>query len=141
MLDINISLVVQIVNFLILIFVLNAILYRPIRNVLLQRKEKFEGLERDVENAVKEAKDKGESFSEGIKEARQRGVTQRDKLIEAGESQEKEIIKGINERAQADLREFKQQLADKREEVRAALLKEVDNISKDIGKKILGRAV
>jgi len=44
----DISLVYQMINFLVLLFVLNMVLYKPIRSVLLERKAKVEGLEQGV---------------------------------------------------------------------------------------------
>ena len=41
---------IQIANFLFLIWVLNLILYRPIRRVLLQRKDKITGLEQSIQS-------------------------------------------------------------------------------------------
>ena len=36
---------IQLINFLLILWILNRILYRPIRNILRQRKEKMDGLE------------------------------------------------------------------------------------------------
>jgi len=47
------SVFIQIINFLFLIWVLNLIIYKPIRNILIQRKEKFSGLEADIERSMK----------------------------------------------------------------------------------------
>ncbi len=43
---------IQIINFLIILWILNLILYRPIRNILRQRKEKIDGLEDDVSKPI-----------------------------------------------------------------------------------------
>jgi membrane protein implicated in regulation of membrane protease activity len=40
---------IQIINFLLIIWILNLILYRPIRNIVRQRKEKIDGLELIIE--------------------------------------------------------------------------------------------
>ena len=140
MVDINISLVYQICNFLILIFVLNTILYRPIRNVLLQRRERVDGMARDIESADQEAKKNEDRFLAGIKDARQKGVKERNQLVESAESEEKLIIGKINEKALADLKEVRGNIAQEVEAVRNSLLKEVDQFARDIGEKILGGA-
>ncbi len=48
----DISLVYQMINFLILLFVLNQLLYKPIRKILLERKAKIQGLESGVEKPM-----------------------------------------------------------------------------------------
>ena len=45
MVNIDGTLFVQIANFIILIFVLNSVLYRPIRKILKEREEKVNGLD------------------------------------------------------------------------------------------------
>ena len=72
----DISLFVQIANFLIIIWVLNIILYRPIRKILIERKEKITSLEKNVEKLNEDAAGKDEAFLAGIKDARVRGLNE-----------------------------------------------------------------
>ena len=141
MVSIDYSLFIQIANFLILIWILNAILYKPVRNVLLQRKEKVTGLERDVDLARKEAKEKEDAFSAGIRDARAKGLKKKELLVQAGADEEKEIIRKINEKAAQDMAKVREKIAQDAEAVRASLLAEVDTYAGEISKKILGRAV
>ena len=46
MVNVDVSLLIQIINFIVLIWVLNLVLYKPIRNILIQRKEKVANLEK-----------------------------------------------------------------------------------------------
>ena len=64
------SLLIQIVNFLLTIWVLNVLLYKPIRKILTQRKERINGFELSIETANKDAREKDEAFVTGVKEAR-----------------------------------------------------------------------
>ncbi len=141
MVNIDGSVFIQIVNFLVLIWILNIVLYRPIRNILLQRREKVSGLEGNIEAANTRMKEKDDAFSKGIKDARAKGLREKDSLIEEAEAEEKEIVGKINEKAQAELAQVKDKIAKEAQEVRDALMKEVDAFASDIGKKILGRAV
>ena len=45
MIKIDYSLIIQIINFLFLIWVLNSLVFRPIRNILTQRRDKIDGME------------------------------------------------------------------------------------------------
>ena len=51
---------IQIINFLVILWILNLILYRPIRNILRQRKEKIDGLEASIETYNEDALEKDE---------------------------------------------------------------------------------
>lgn len=141
MVSVDGSVFIQIVNFLFLIWVLNVILYKPVRNVLLQRKEKITGLEQDIDDFKKSAKEKNDAFSSGIRDARAKGLKEKEAILEVAVNEEKEIIGKINEKAAANLAEVRAQIAKEAEDVRASLMKEVDVFAKNIGQKILGRAV
>lgn len=141
MVNVDGSIFIQIVNFLFLIWILNVILYKPVRNVLLQRKGKIAGLENDIGTCSEESKKKKEAFSSGIKEARTEGLKEKNALLAAAANQEKEMIREINEKAAAEMSALREKIAKDADEVRASLLKEVDVFAKDIGLKILGRVV
>jgi len=135
------TLFVQIANFLLIVWVLNIILFRPIRKILIQRKEKITSLEQNIETSDKGAAEKNESFDSGIREARAKGLNEKNALLQEAADQEKEIIDKINQKAQADLAEVRKKVAKDVETVRAVLQKEIDTFASAIGEKILGRAV
>jgi len=141
MVSIDGSLFIQIANFLFLIFVLNMVLYKPIRKVLLQRKDKVTGLEKSIATADKEAEEQNQAYAVGLKEARARGKEEKVALLETAAEEEKAIINKINEKAQADLADVRSKIATDAESVKASLMKEIDTFAKAIGEKILGRAV
>ena len=74
---------IQIINFLIILWILNLILYRPIRNILRQRKEKIDGLEFSIETYNEDAQEKDTAFAAGIKEARAKGLNEKALALEA----------------------------------------------------------
>ena len=137
----NWSFLLQMANFVFLIWVLNLILYKPIRNVLKQRKEKVTGLEQHIEAFQKDASDKEEAFHAGLRSARVKGLEQKENLLAAAADEEKKIITEINDKAQDDLSQVRAQIAKDVEVARKSLLKEVDSFAENIGEKILGRAV
>ncbi len=136
----DISLVYQMINFLVLLFVLNLVLYKPIRNVLLERKARVDGLEDGVEKASADLDSQKNSYKEGLKEARSKGLKEKEAFVEAASKEEKEIIDQINKKAQANFAQIKEQVASETEQARKALEGEVEAYAKAIGEKILGRA-
>ena len=135
------STLIQIINFVFLIWVLNLLLYKPIRKILAQRKEKIDGLELSIETSAKDALEKDEAFSAGIKEARARGFKEKEALMQQATDEEKKIIADINRKAQAELAEIRNKIKKEAEVARESLQKEVDNFANQICQKILGRAV
>jgi F-type H+-transporting ATPase subunit b len=141
MINIDGSLLIQIINFLFLIWVLNLLLYKPIRNIIIQRKDKVSGLEQAIDQAETKAMEQDTAFAEGIKEARVKGLEEKKTRMLEGAEEEKKIFSKINEKAQADLLKIKEQIAKETEAAKAALMKEVDSFADSISEKILGRTV
>jgi F-type H+-transporting ATPase subunit b len=135
------SLFIQIANFIFLIWILNVLLYRPIRKILIQRKEKLSNLEQNIETLSSDAHEKDSEFSTGIKDARARGMKEKEALMQAAADQEREVIEKINKKAQADLAEVRKKIAKDAEAVRASLQQEIDAFAEAIGEKIIGRAI
>ena len=135
------SLIIQIANFLLIIWILNLILYRPIRNILRQRKEKIEGLELRIETYNEDAQKKDDAFASGIQEARTKGLKEKETLLQAAAEEEKQIIADVNAKAQAELAEIRKKIVKDAEAVSASLQEKVDEFANDICQKILGRKV
>ena len=140
MVDINWTVWVQIANFLILIFVLNIVCYKPIRKILLARKEKIDSLNSSIDSTSKEAQTKDKAFGQGLKAARSKGQAEKEALMLAASDEEKAIIARINDKARQDLAAIKDQIAKDTEVVKSALEKDVDSFADAITQKILGRA-
>jgi len=140
MVSVNGSLIIQIINFLFLFFVLNLVLFKPVRKILLERKEKVSGLEGGIEQLSKEALDQDRAYKEGLKMARKKGLKQKEIFVEQASKEEKEIIDKINKKAQANLAEIRGKVAKESENARVALDKEVDVFAGAIAEKNLGRA-
>jgi F-type H+-transporting ATPase subunit b len=140
MVDINWTLYIQIANFLLIIFILNIVLYKPIRGVIRQRKSKMEALEEGIAATGRAAEDKGQAFTDGLKEARLNGQTQKEDLLQAATAEERAIVDRINAKAQEDLAAVKAKIAKDTEAVRNTLEKEIDVFANAITMKILGRA-
>lgn len=139
MVSVDGSIVVQIVNFLLLIWILNMVLYKPIRKILLERKEKVNGLQTAIDGSAQAVNAKEAAYAEGIRKARAEGQKKKESLIEAAAQEEKAIVNKINASAQAELKVVKDKIAQEMGTVKAALEEEVDAFADAIGQKILGR--
>ena len=140
MVSVDASVFIQIVNFIFLVFVLNIVLYKPIRKVLIQRNEKITGLEQGVDAADRDAKEKDDAFMSGVKDARANGLKEKEILLQEASGEEKKILEKINKKAQANLAEVREKIAKDAESVGKSLHQELDVFANEIGQKILGRA-
>ncbi len=136
----DISTVYQMVNFLVLLFMLNLVLYKPIRKVMLERKAKIKGMRQKAKKADSDLVAGEEIYKDGLKVARTKGLKEKETFIDEASKEEKEILDKINKKAQANLAKIKQQVADETEQARKSLEGDVEAYAKAIGEKILGRA-
>jgi F-type H+-transporting ATPase subunit b len=140
MVEINWTVIPQIINFLILIFVLNVVCYKPIRKILLERKAKVDGLTENIDSASDLSEEKDKAFAQGVREARTKGQKEKEALLNQASEEEKVIVSKIMDKAREDMATVKEQITKETEEVKAALEKEVDAFADAITQKILGRA-
>jgi F-type H+-transporting ATPase subunit b len=132
---------IQIVNFLFLIFVLNLLLFRPIRKILQQRREKIKGMESAIENAGKSVQEKESAFERAIRDARSKGLKEKEALVKQAEEEERRQVEAISSKAQAELEEMRRKIAADAERTRHSLQQQIGAFANDIAQKILGRTV
>jgi len=134
------SVFIQIINFVFLIWILNTVLYIPIRKVLRQRNEKVAGLENNIGTYTRDSREKDASFELGIKDARKRGLKEKDALLQAAADEEKKIIANINEKAQSEIVAIREKIEKDARDVREILQQEIEAFAEEIERKILGRS-
>jgi F-type H+-transporting ATPase subunit b len=135
------SFTLQIANFVFLIFALNFLLYRPIRRILKERRDKFNGMESAIQQAGQSLQDKETAFAKAVREARARGLKEKETLVQQAEAEERQQIEAINARAQADLESVRQKIRADAERARQSLQQNIAGFANEITRKILGRAV
>lgn len=141
MVNINWTVIPQIINFIVIIVALNVVLYRPIRDILKKRQERINSLNSGIDGAAAQAQEKERALEAGIAKARNEGVREKEALTQAAEEEQKRIIGEINEKAQKDLEGLRASIAKEMVAAREELSKEVEAYAAMIGEKILGRAV
>lgn len=139
--DLDVSLIFQIINFLIVIAVLNYTLYRPIRGILRQRKEKVEGHEAEIARLDASAKDKAEEMEALLAEARKDGYARKETIKGEGLDNEKAILAEANAKAEAAAEKIRAQVSGEIKAAHAQLSAQIETFGRDLAQKILGRSL
>jgi len=126
MIDLDITLLIQLVNFLIVLVGLNALLIRPIRDIIKQRQNKMLGLLGDAEQFVEASDSKIKNYENALADARKTAVAEREKVKEAALAQEAEIVAKATAEAHATI-------AASREKVATDVVKAMDNLKGQVG--------
>ena len=137
----DITLVFQIVNFLVLIFLMNVVIYKPIRRILSERKATVAGLSGDIDGFRAGAAERGKALEAGIAKARAEGAVKKDALAAEAAQKEKELLAEINAKAAAELAALKARIEGEAAGARKELEAEIAVLATAIGEKILGRTL
>jgi len=141
MINPDITLFVQMINFLILLFILNLILFRPIRNIIRERNQIIESFNSDITSLTDEAQDSMERFEQKVLEAKKEGMSRVQGKKGEGEQAEAELIAATNEEVQAKIQEARQKVRSDVQEARTQLQAQVQAFSVAVTEKVLGRSI
>jgi len=141
MLNIDGTLFVQIVNFLVLLFLMNIILYRPIRGIIAKRDEEMESRKKSVEDFRNKAEKDQKGIEEGLVAARKEGFLEKESFKAQGLEEEKGILREAGGAVEKKLDAAKKELDSKLADVRKTLEGDIQTFSSELAEKILGRSV
>ena len=141
MIELNWTLFLQFANFMILMAVLNALLYKPLRAALRARKDTIEGSKAKVQDIDEQVQAQIARYEAQLQEARQQGGEERAALRKTAEEEETRILGGANQKAAEKLQSIKEQIQEEAGAARQALRNETKTLAQDIAGKVLGRAV
>ena len=104
MIDLNITVWIQLVNFLVTLVVLNYLLISPIRKIIRKRKDNAEGLLGEIEAFNAESQQLLDEYESEIHKARDAAAIYRKDGKAMGEQQRARIFDAANKDAQTELR-------------------------------------
>ncbi len=141
MLEVNGTLFIQIANFLLLIFIINALLFKPIRNMLARRSSEINSLEKGVEDFRSKAEQRERDIEDSTSKAKKDAFLEREKLKAEGGEMEKGILQDAMAQAEQKIGNARKELEGGWQGVRHTLEAELMAFSKQLSEKILGRAL
>jgi F-type H+-transporting ATPase subunit b len=139
LISINETLIVQVIGFLVFLFVINRIMFRPLRNVMADREIHIEGVKRDIVQAQKEVASITGQIQEQEAAARKEAMALKDDLEDGGSQQAREIFKSVKQKIAAKSQEVQQEIEVQIAQERQALEKEAEILALNIIEKILDR--
>jgi F-type H+-transporting ATPase subunit b len=132
---------VQMAIFLVLVFVLNALLYKPILNIIDRRKKQLEELENEIKLFNESVNTKAAEYEEKLKQAKANAAELKKAIIQEGNEQAKKIVDVVRAEIPVMTQEFQQKIEKEIQAARQILDKQSQKLSLDIAQKVLGRSV
>lgn len=139
--NLNLTLVLQVVNFLILIVLLQRFLYKPLTQFLATRAE---GIKRSLEEAkaAREAAARAQQEYEArIAATRREAAAMREAAVREVEEERQRLLKASRDEATRLLTEAKTQIEQEVKRAKAELRKEVVGLSVGIAERLIARSL
>ncbi len=141
MIDIDKTLLIQIINFLVLLIALNFILFKPIRKVMQEREQGISAAFGDAKAAQDRMQGLMESYNTSLAEAKQKATTSFNTMYQQGLDAQRDMIAAERAKAGEALDKARAEIASASTAARADLRNEAERLSQEITAKMLGRAV
>ena len=141
MLEINSTLFIQFVTFVLLMIVLNLMLYRPLRKVLQKRRDTVASDHSDANHFGREVERGISRYKELMEETRNKGKEEKEKLRQEGMTAQHKLLEETEEIVRKKKEDMRAQIERNVQDVKSELGKYAQDLAKEITEKILGRAV
>ncbi len=141
MITIDITMVIQVVNMIVLMFLLNGVLYKPVKNIIRKRSEKLQGMQGDVAKFEKNALLRQEEVDAKMAKASAKAKAALDgaraEAQAAGDEKMASIKAEVTAFKDKELAEIKTQIGAARSELHTNL----EGFAAQMAGKILGRGL
>lgn len=139
MVSINETLLIELISFLIFLFLINRIMFRPLRKVMQERDDHMDGLSQDIQNAQQKIKDLNKQLDEQEKATIDEATRHRIELENDGAKQAEAILDESRQEINT-IKAENQKFVDKQvADARQTLKTEAERLAMEMMEKILER--
>lgn len=139
MLEINATLIVQIIAYFVLLYLLNRLLFKPVMAVIEKRREKTEGTLKGAADIEKEVEEGLEAYRERLKDETAKAQEARAAIKKAAVEKEKALLDSARKEAQDEITRMKAELEKGKGSALESLKEESKKLSTTIAEKVLER--
>ena len=141
MISLDISILYQIVLFVVLWLILNKVLFQPYLRLLDQRERRTTGAEHDSADLEHEGSRLRAQYEEHISHAQSAGYAAKEAIVHDGRQQREKILAQARQEAASQLERVRREVALALERDRQLAALEVKAVAKEMVNKVLGRTV
>jgi F-type H+-transporting ATPase subunit b len=141
LIELNWTFFVQIFNFLLLMFVLNKILYKPILRVLDEREERIVGGQEKAKKLLEESQGILKSYNDKLYDAKIDAMTIKNTSRKQAVDEANGIIEEARHKADTIVLNVQKEMAEEIDRVKKELEPEIGVMAGTIAQQILGRKV
>ena len=139
MIDINLTIVIQVVQFLLLLFILNRFLFRPTINLIEEREQKITTWKEETENFHESMQERLQGYENQILEAKAQAQEQQELVTVELQKEEDKKLDAVSEEAVRIVASTREKLQEETELLRGQLREQAEEMSQLVAEKVLGR--
>jgi len=139
--SIDYTLWIQMANFLILMFLLNALLYKPILGIMDKRKKQLQDTDEEIKRLNQSVEERMAAYEEKLRQAKMDAVEKKQEIVKEGAEQAKIFIDAAKSEIPGMMEKFHAEMNKEVEEARHILTNQSQKISVEIAEKLLGRSL
>jgi F-type H+-transporting ATPase subunit b len=139
--NIDYTIWIQMINFLVLVFALNMLLYRPILKIMDKRNKRFQDTEDEIKKLNLTIEERMATYEEKLRLAKIDALTQKNDILKEGSDQAKAVIDAARAEIPAMMEQFGEKMKKEIAEARSILSGQSRKISVGIAEKLLGRSI
>ena len=141
MININVTLLVQLLNFLLLMFLLNRLLFRPLVRLLDERTARTEGRRAQAVKAEAEADAMLADYEIKLRGARAEADQARSKVLREADSKRQALLEQATAEAAKTVAAIRARVRVETEQARQVLKDQANSLAADAAARILGRSI
>jgi F-type H+-transporting ATPase subunit b len=141
MIALDISVLYQIIIFVLLWLILSRVLFRPYLELLDERERRTTGARHDSDELEREGARLKAEYEEKIAQARAAGTAAKDAIVQQGRQERERLLQQAREEAALTLESARREVQRQLARERGLLATEVAEVARDMVGKILGRRV
>ena len=140
LISINETLIFQIISFLIFLFIMNRLMFRPLRKVMREREHYFEQVQNEIVVAGEKFEDLTRQIKRQEKAVRNEAFEQKEHLESSGKQKAEEIIAATRDEIAALKDNTRKQVNAQLDAAREDVQKESEGLAQKIIEKVLYRS-
>lgn len=137
--SINETVIVQLISFLIFLFIINRVMFRPLRDTMLQRDRHVKQIQDDIKTQEKQLETLKHEISEKESSVKSAAFKMRKKLEDSGGQEAASIISATRKEIETLRKKSAQEVENKISEARKDLKQESERLVSDVIEKVLDR--
>jgi len=139
MIDLDWTLGAQIINVLVLVYLLNLVLFRPIRQSLKDRQARLQAYEAAVAQLAEQSQGIAGEIQENLTAARRQGLGQKEGLRQEGSQAEASLLEKVKQEVDAEWTRVEKKIKEDIDKARKSLKTQAQSFAQVMAAKILGR--